>query len=522
METRAVIILSKLVLGFGDFKNGFLEIISNNKKENIQYPQTSPVSLVFPPRFLKDKQLITINAKKKVGKNIKTVAHGELILYKNNFIEGKGIIEKFITMIQLEGKAESVKINKENMGKILVRVVLEEPYEEWKRKLPNKGGLSTNNILRKQNESKTSKSSFRKINFDDNLSLLTVTKIDKNNNDFKKINLDEFININELKKLKNLVDNSYQNVLPHDLPNLIKLNQNLYNDYIQLDQNYKNLLQNINKENNEIKLKAKQTWEKYKENKRNLFKMRIDYKLKKQKLQKEINENNNQEKKNMIQSLDDLNNYKKNIINQIFGEKENEKNNNNNNNEKEKENDIKNMTEILKKLYSLGYTIEDQMNEEEKNILNNILSQNGVEVREINQNLDKKEEMRKIEEIKNIKNTKDIKEVEEKKEEEIKDLKGFEEKKETSPEEIKTEDLKQMEDDEHLGEKIVALIERDVNDLYSRKLIEKMKIDQINSITYSFATNEIERIVSLRIQKNNLVCSNGQTFAVWLISNFNS
>ena len=521
METRAVIILSKLVLGFGDFKNGFLEIISNNKKENIQYPQTSPVSLVFPPRFLKDKQLITINAKKKVGKNIKTVAHGELILYKNNFIEGKGIIEKFITMIQLEGKAESVKINKENMGKILVRVVLEEPYEEWKRKLPNKGGLSTNNILRKQNESKTSKSSFRKINFDDNLSLLTVTKIDKNNNDFKKINLDEFININELKKLKNLVDNSYQNVLPHDLPNLIKLNQNLYNDYIQLDQNYKNLLQNINKENNEIKLKAKQTWEKYKENKRNLFKMRIDYKLKRQKLQKEINENNNEKKKNMIQSIDDLNNYKKNIINQILGEKENEKNNNNTINN-EKENDIKIMSDILQKLYSLGYTIEDQMNEEEKNILNNILSQNGVEVREINQNLDKKEEMRKIEEIKDIKNTKDIKEVEEKKVEEIKDLKGIEEKKETSPEEIKTEDLKQMEDDEHLGEKIVALIERDVNDLYSRKLIEKMKIDQINSITYSFATNEIERIVSLRIQKNNLVCSNGQTFAVWLISNFNS
>ena len=68
----------------------------------------------------------------------------------------------------------------------------------------------------------------------------------------------------------------------------------------------------------------------------------------------------------------------------------------------------------------------------------------------------------------------------------------------------------------------MALIERDVNDLYSRKLIEKMKIDQINTITYKFSTEKKEMNVSFKIQNNNLICSNGQTFAVWLISNFNS
>ena len=51
----------------------------------------------------------------------------------------------------------------------------------------------------------------------------------------------------------------------------------------------------------------------------------------------------------------------------------------------------------------------------------------------------------------------------------------------------KEENYKNNEDDENLSEKIVTLIERDVNDLYSRKLIQKMKIDQINSITYSFS-----------------------------------
>ena len=82
--------------------------------------------------------------------------------------------------------------------------------------------------------------------------------------------------------------------------------------------------------------------------------------------------------------------------------------------------------------------------------------------------------------------------------------------------------MHEAEQDERLGQKIVTLIERDVNDLYSRQLIEKMKIDQINCITYSFATNKKEKTISFSIRNNNLICSNGQSFSVWLISNFNS
>ena len=51
-------------------------------------------------------------------------------------------------------------------------------------------------------------------------------------------------------------------------------------------------------------------------------------------------------------------------------------------------------------------------------------------------------------------------------------------------------DENNMKDDFEFGNKIVALIERDVNELYSRKLIHQVKIDQIDAITYSFSDDD--------------------------------
>ncbi len=79
------------------------------------------------------------------------------------------------------------------------------------------------------------------------------------------------------------------------------------------------------------------------------------------------------------------------------------------------------------------------------------------------------------------------------------------------------EDLK---DDIELGNQIVSLIERDVNDLYIRQIVENVKIDQINAITYSFENDRQSKNVTLRIVDGNLVCSNGVSFNSWLVSNF--
>ena len=79
---------------------------------------------------------------------------------------------------------------------------------------------------------------------------------------------------------------------------------------------------------------------------------------------------------------------------------------------------------------------------------------------------------------------------------------------------------KNYKEDYDLSNQIVGLIERDVNDLYMRKLIEQVKIDQIDAITYSFEGNKKTKEVEFKIQNGNLVCNTGESFTVWLISNF--
>ena len=81
--------------------------------------------------------------------------------------------------------------------------------------------------------------------------------------------------------------------------------------------------------------------------------------------------------------------------------------------------------------------------------------------------------------------------------------------------------LDQLKDDYELGEKVISLIERDVNDLFSRKLIEMVNIDQIDSISYVFSGKVKKKEISFKFdEKNNLICSTGEIFPVWLVKNF--
>ena len=77
-----------------------------------------------------------------------------------------------------------------------------------------------------------------------------------------------------------------------------------------------------------------------------------------------------------------------------------------------------------------------------------------------------------------------------------------------------------IKDDIELGNLIVSLIERDVNDLYSKQIIDNVKIDQINATTYSFENKKLTKNVTLKIQNDNLFCDNGVSFNSWLINNF--
>ena len=90
-------------------------------------------------------------------------------------------------------------------------------------------------------------------------------------------------------------------------------------------------------------------------------------------------------------------------------------------------------------------------------------------------------------------------------------------------EEYEYENDEDMKDDLELGNQVVSLIEKDVNDLYLKKVIEQIKIDQINAITYTFENEKDEaHEITLKIVNGELYCIDGTKFSAWLIKNFSS
>lgn len=444
METSLSIFFSKLSLPLIEFKIGIIELMYDCKIENIPYPQKAKYPLKHPIKFIKDKQRLAINVKKKIGNKLKILAHGEIIIYKQNLIDGKGMIDKSISLIQTDNNNDLIKINKDNMGKILTKIQLVESYEDWISKIEKKNTSKKNSKIcnKKITENK------KNYKFEDDLSLLTMTKIQEDENN--KFNLEKINSSTEINNLKLLMNNKYQDILPHDIPNLKKLNYDLYEHYKELDTKYKKILSNINNKNDDIISKSKDILNQYNKIKKELFKLRFDYKKRRMNNKDEelqldniLESNSLIEKKNKLitKVLNKDNGDEKAIISET----------NYNNNPKD----------LIVKLYSMGYYLDEELNEEEKVMLYDIL---------------KKKNYNKITE----------------------------------------------KNGSNISKKIVDLIERDVNDLYSRKLIKNMKIDQINSTTYKFSTTDIEKINNFHIENNDLICSNGQKFIIWLVSNFSN
>ena len=264
--------------------------------------------------------------------------------------------------------------------------------------------------------------------------------------------------MSEIQKMKDLLEKNYKNILPNDINQLKEFTENLYDKFQDLMNNYLEILNQNNVKKNEIKELAKKNWDEYKKYKKILNELRIDYQNK-QKFLKENIENNKNNKTNIdesIQTYIDKNNV---IMNKILNDKiSNIKTNNSLNNI-----DITNMINLLKKLKSLGYKLEDGMTEDEIKYLNSVLG-------EENKNLG--------------------------------------------------ENPVEDDEDDELGTKIVSLIERDVNELYAKKIIEKIKIDQVDSETYTFSNEKLTKSVKFKVENDNLICDNGDTFLSWIVANF--
>ena len=474
METNISITFRNLIYPSFDPNGIKLELEYENRYVEFSYPLNEPLKLTLSKKLISDKVNMVLSIIE-LTKKMKVLYKGTLVLNKNIFIDSNNAYEKLITLIPTETYTRDIK----KEGKIVAEVQILDNFEEWKKSVKfmskKKGNQkfdkhNTNNNL---NNNKANEEN-NKVEFDDNISLINLSKIDddiinKQGNE----NIDELINIDYITQLKNILEKDYQQILPTDIDSLKNLNKNLYEKYTQLGNIYNEILSNINSENESLRQKAIEYFNKYKEQKKKLYQLRVGLKEKKSKLDSDISVIN---KENLdTQSL--ITKYKSEKESFISGLPQGETSANNlavissgtNNTE------IKMLSDAIKKISSLGYDVIDgaQISDDERKLLSVILGTNLCD-----------------------------------------NLMG-------NNSEEKIDDMGGIKDDFDFGNKIVALIERDVNELYSRKVINQVKIDQIDAITYSFADANIEKEVAFKIENNNLFCiDSGESFTVWLLKYF--
>ena len=483
METNVSFMFKNLIFPSLSNNPAEMELIYENKNIKFNYPLAEPLQTSFSPKFLTDKINLTLSVTEIINKKNKLSFRADLVLNKTIFSGGNSSYEKILTLIPIDYK--DIK----RAGKIYMEIHLLDSLDEFKKN-------NKNNLNRKSNQKQSNQQSNIKPNkektslFDDNISLINSSNIIDDEIENIQINNlaknEELLNIDDINKMKNLFENDFQRILPNDINSLKTYNQNLYNKYRELGNQYNEILKGINSENEKIRNKAINYYNNYKELKKKLYKMRVDNKNNKSAIENE-KKLNSQENFEISNNLENFRKEKDILLNKLSNSTGSPTDANNlavitsgTNNS-----DIKILSDGIKKISGLGYDIIEGMkiNEEERKLLSVILGTNLCD---------------------NIPNE----------DEEERRNDGEEQGQEAY-------DENNIKEDFEFGNKIVALIERDVNELYSRKLIHQIKIDQIDAITYAFSDDSKEKNVSFKIENNNLFCiESGESFTVWLLSNF--
>ena len=445
----------------------------------LDYPMKSPVSFTLGEKFLQEKLVFNFIIMSALGNKYKKIAKGDIELQSKYFVDKKTTFEKWIYMTPYQSQIEELGIqsdstkNEVNNGKINVKIELQENLEEYKTKLvlyqkDNQASNSNekNNIRKNYNFNLKDGENNRNVQFDDNLSDVSISILDVKEEDRKGLDLEQLIDDDYIEDLKQIIENNYQKILPKDPVKLKQMNESLYKKFINLSNTYNEVLYSLATTGEEIREETKKFYDDYKLLKKDIFNGRVELKKQNYQLKREI-EANNQENKTLKQEIENYKTEKKILKNKLGLE-----------DTKKTENpDIEILSETLKKLNDMGIDIfvGSGLSEEDKNLVKNMLN--------INTNDD-------------------------------------ENKKDGTDNEYEGDD--DIKEDLELGNQIVALIEKDVNDLYLRKKIEQVKIDQINAITYVFQNDKDTHEVTLKIIKDELYCSEGTTFSSWLIKNFSA
>ncbi len=475
-----------------------------------------------------------------MGKKYKKIAKGDLKLLTKYFLDGKNIYENWINIKPFTRQLENLGVQSDLLqddkgnGKIYATIELKDNLDEFKKKV---GVYSPDNVdgggAKNENENFS-----KKIEFNDNLSDVSISILDTKEEDREGLELEQFIEYEYIEGLKLLLQNDYKNILPNDFVKLRQLNEILYGKYIDLSNAYNETLYSLSSLNEEIRQQAKKYYEEYKLLKKDVYNGRIELKKQNEELQLEIKDNN----KENSDIKEDLEKYisEKKQFKSLLGINEEEKENKNEQKEENKENkDNENdmLINLLKNLSEQGYDIFKGANltEEEMKLIEgnfDINNMNENENENINQKNDNKNNNtgKKEDNINNMNNSNiksNKKENDEMNPEEEKNEKEEitqENKNEENGEELEEYDYdnEDIKENFELGNQVVSLIEKDVNDLYLKKIIEQIKIDQINAITYTFEkeNDDNPHEITLKIENGELYCIDGTKFSAWLIKNF--
>ena len=380
---------------------------------------------------------------------------------------------------QLENMGHNTDIIKAelNKGKIYMTLNLLQPISEYKDIAAVKEPIQSNKTERYRSVVENSNEFLKKIKgkkaneimedlyedinksseFSDGLSDLSISIIDMDEDKEGELDIRELVNDDYLAGLRGLIERG--DVLPDDVDKLKQLNEVLLTKYNELSKMYNETLCEYKAQNEELRQKAKKLYEEYKQIKKEVYKGRVALKKKKEELKKEIATNSESNKKvgGDIANIKTELRYFKNEMGLEKG----------NDNEVKENSDITVLSNVLKKVHNLGY---------------DIFSGSGLTADE------------KIK---------------------LKHLLNLEENEENNDAEFGD-----INDNIEEGNKIVGLIENDVNDLYLKKKIINVKIDQLDAFTYNFEDQTKSKEVTLKIVNEALVTSTGMTFTDWLLENF--
>ena len=465
-----------------DIKECVIDLSYEDKKFRFKYPQKMPLTIPLTTSFHRDKQIIMLTIMITVGQKYKKVAKGEINIYKKYFIGDNMTTDKWVYLTlyqtQLENMGHNTDIIKAelNKGKIYMTLNLLQPISEYKDIAAVKEPIQSNKTERYRSVVENSNEFLKKIKgkkaneimedlyedinksseFSDGLSDLSISIIDMDE-DKEELDIRELVNDDYLAGLRGLIERG--DVLPDDVDKLKQLNEVLLTKYNELSKMYNETLCEYKAQNEELRQKAKKLYEEYKQIKKEVYKGRVALKKKKEELKKEIATNSESNKKvgGDIANIKTELRYFKNEMGLEKG----------NDNEVKENSDITVLSNVLKKVHNLGY---------------DIFSGSGLTADE------------KIK---------------------LKHLLNLEENEENNDAEFGD-----INDNIEEGNKIVGLIENDVNDLYLKKKIINVKIDQLDAFTYNFEDQTKSKEVTLKIVNEALVTSTGMTFTDWLLENF--